>query len=138
MLPSLSSPSSSFPLPHEIYLINLASTLDRILLAYGLPRDSLGLGAFRSSLNLDLRRSGLGLSDTDRAREQKLRHLFEFLGVDMRDGFRDGLGFNDGLRRLGGPRLGGFGLGSLGLGGLSDRLSDRNVLEERLRRRGLD
>ena len=118
-------------------LTNPASTLDRILLSYGLPREGLGLGfGLRSSLDLRRGPLGLGPSDSDRNREQKLRQLFEFLGVDM----RDGLGFGDGLGRLGdrvgdlgrlgGGRLG-LGLGSLGLGSLNDR----GTLEERFARR---
>ncbi|KAE9381897.1 hypothetical protein N431DRAFT_393580 [Stipitochalara longipes BDJ] len=118
----------------EDFFIMDSSTLDRIIQAYGLPRDNLGLGfsSLRSSLNsLDLRRVSLSLNDADRAREQKLRHLFEFLGVDVRDGLRLGDGLGDGLsRRYGGGLIGGG--ARYGLGGLSER---SGTLEERIARR---
>lgn len=101
---------------------SIASTLDHILQSYGLPRD----GYSRDNLSLNLGRSTLSglslgrplglndrLNDTDRVREQKLRNLFEFLGVDMRDGlgsFGVGLGGRD---LLGAGRLGNRGPGLL-------------------------
>lgn len=106
----------------EEFFVMDSSTLDHILQSYGLPRD----GYSRDNLSLNLGRSTLSglslgrplglndrLNDTDRVREQKLRNLFEFLGVDMRDGlgsFGVGLGGRD---LLGAGRLGNRGPGLL-------------------------
>lgn len=52
-------------------------------------------------------------------REEKIRALFEYLGVDTRDpGLGSGLGMGGGLLGFGRGRLGGEPLGGRRLGGL--------------------
>lgn len=92
------------------------SVLDRILRAYNISVDYLG----RSSLSSPLRLGG-SYVDNERMREEKIKALFEYLGVDMRDpGLSSGLssGLGGGLLGLGrgrlvdplaGRRLGGLG-----------------------------
>jgi hypothetical protein len=72
------------------------SSLDRILIAYNLPRDS----GFRRHTGLLLRDfSGIAL---EAARENKLYTLFEYLGLDLCE------------QGIGGMRGAGVGLGGLG------------------------